>query len=103
MTLFKGILLFDIAEKPIGKWENQLGYRGMMEIWKHENGDRIIIEVFEHDTEEHLSGKCECHEVWMHDKKGNLDTLGVWSSFEESDRNAKAFMKENPDGAFNHE
>jgi len=99
MTLFKGMLLFDIAEEPIGNWENQLGYRGMMEVWKHnKTEDTIIIESYE-DCKEH-GENCECQEVWMHDKNGKLDTLGFYDTFEEADQEAKQFMKENPKGAF---
>jgi len=107
MTLFKGLFLIDIAEEPIGNWENQLGYRGMMEVWKHkETGEEIVIEPFDHEDHEtpeddpHLR-ICECHEVWMRcEKTGNIDTLGVYDSFDEADREAKKFMRENQRGVF---
>jgi len=101
MTLFKGVLLFDIAEAPIGNWENQLGYRGMMEVWKHkETGEEIVIELYE-DCTEHSSDECECHEIWMRDnKRGISDSHGVYDTFEEADREAKKFMRENQKGVF---
>ena len=34
MTVNRGLLLFDAPERPVGKWENQLGYRGLKEVWK---------------------------------------------------------------------
>jgi len=101
MTLFKGLFLIDIAEEPIGNWENQLGYRGMMEVWKHkETGEEVVIEVFE-DCSEHDPDECECHEVWLRcNKTGNCDTLGVYNSFDEADIEAKKFMRENQKGVF---
>jgi len=100
MTIFKGLLLFDIAEQPIGEWENQLGYRGMMEVWKHKTtGDTIIIEAYE-DCTIHDPNECTCEEVWMHDKNGNVDILGVYDDFETADKEAKKLMRENPKGVF---
>jgi len=66
----------------------------MMEVWKvMENSDFLCIESFD-DSEDN-----EDCEVWLgNDKTGNIDTVGVYSSFEEADTEAKKFMRENPNG-----
>jgi len=92
MTLFKGMLLFDVAEPAIGKWENQLGYRGMLEVWIHdETGDTITLEPNEDATEE----EWEC---WIHDKESEQwDSLG-WGTFKQVDKLAKQWMEKHPNG-----
>lgn len=99
MTLFKGLLLFDIAEPPIGNWKNQLGYRGMMEIWKVKDTTQFLcIEAYE-DCEIHDPDECTCEEVWLgDDTTGNCDVLGVYDNFEEADKASKEFMQQNPNG-----
>ncbi len=88
MTLYHGILLFDVAEDPIGSWENQLGYRGVMEVWKA--GDSTL----QIEADEDSGGE----EVWVHDEEGNHDSLGIFPTSDQDDAAAKAFMRENPEG-----
>jgi len=91
---------FEIEEDSIGDWENQLGYRGVMEVWKHKvTKEEIVIESYE-DCTRHDPNEYTCEEVWLHDENGNVDTLGVYNDFEEADREAKRFMRENPKGIF---
>lgn len=99
MTIFKGVLLFDIAEPTIGDWENQLGYRGMMEVWKHKKtGDTITIEPYE-DCTEHDPDECQCHEIWIaDDKNGQYDSIGIYNTFEEADQETKKWMREHLEG-----
>lgn len=51
MTVYKGMLLFDIPEPSINDWENQLDYRGMMEVWKR-GDEAITIEPYEEGDDE---------------------------------------------------
>lgn len=46
MTINHGMLLFDSPETAINGWENQLGYRGYIEVWR-KGAQEIIIEVDE--------------------------------------------------------
>jgi hypothetical protein len=67
MTVYRGLLLFDYPETAIGLWENQLGYRGYMEVWKHkETNDLVVMDVDEDSSPE--------------DEDGNPDDLGspIW-------------------------
>ena len=100
MTIFKGLFLFDIAEPSIGQWENQLGYRGMMEVWKiQETQDFVCIEPWDDICERHRDQECTCWEAWLgNDKTGDCDTLGIWESFDKADQEAKKWMNENPNG-----
>lgn len=100
MTKFKGLLLFDIAENPIGQWENQLGYRGMMEVWKHSETKHVVtIQPWDDICETHGDKECTCWEVWIaDDKTGNWDCLGIWENFELADQKAKEWMGENSEG-----
>ncbi len=87
MTLFKGILLFDIAEDPINGWENQLGYRGMMEVWRKGNRE-VVIEPCEDGDK---------WEVWVRatDDSGYWDSIGFESDFDKADKLAKEWMRDN--------
>lgn len=94
MTVFKGMLLFDIAEPAIGKWENQLGYRGMIEVWRHaETGDEVVLEPDEDSSEE--------ENIWefivQNNENGDFDYISS-GTFAQVDKAAKAWMKEHPEG-----
>ena len=94
MTLFHGLLLFDIAEPSIGNWEEQLGYRGAIDVWKNkETGKTLIIESYE-DCEEHDINECECQEVWIHDEEGNVEDIRIHDSYEKAKEEAKKQMHE---------
>ncbi len=89
MSLFHGMLLFDIAENPINGWEEDLGYRGMKEVWR--KGSRhITIEPY--DGEPYYEDEWEC---WL----GN-DETGAWGSiafgsFDRCKEDAVAYMRAN--------
>lgn len=91
MTIFKGLLLFDIAEEPIGEWKNQLGYRGLIEVWKIPRTQDFICIEYDEDS--------DCEEVWLgNDKTGDCENIGFFDTVEEADKGAKEFMRENPHG-----
>lgn len=92
MTLFRGMLLFDIAEPPIGDWENQLGYRGMMEVWKLKDTDYVLTISAYEDSDE------PCDEVWIaNDSTGYWESL-FFGSTEDCNTFAKKWMNEHPKG-----
>jgi nuclear transport factor 2 (NTF2) superfamily protein len=84
MTVYGGMLLFDIAEEPINDWENQLGYRGYMEVWKR-GEEEIKVEMDED------SG------VWevIYENDNIWEMIDCHEDFDEADKIAKAYMKEN--------
>lgn len=92
-----------ILKEVIGKWEEQLGYRGMYDVWKHQKTkstliiakSTLIIGGYE-DCE--LKHECECEEVWVHDDSGNADILGVFNTYKRAKIEAKKWMRENRDG-----
>ncbi len=88
MTVFAGVLLFDIAEESIGKWENELGWRGMREVWR--NGDRTLNIDVDDDGGENA------WELWLaNDATGYSESIS-WGTFAECDRDAKEYMRANP-------
>jgi len=90
MTKFKGVLLFDMPEPAIGDWENQLGYRGMIEVWKHKKtGDELIIEPCDEGYTE----------VLIHNKDHTkMDSLNAFDTDQEADDFAKKWMREHLEG-----
>jgi len=98
-TVFSGMGLFDIANK-IGKWEGQMGYRGMKDVWEHKKtGDRLVIEPYEDTPPERMGKDFEGEEeVWVHDKDtGNHDSLFIGSPSEALSF-ANMWMRENKEG-----
>jgi hypothetical protein len=89
MTVYKGLLLFDIAETSIGRWENELGWRGMREVWR--NGDYTLNIDVDEDSERE-----DQWELWLaNDKTGYWESIG-WGTFDEVDKMAKEYMRDNP-------
>lgn len=98
----------------IGDWENQVGYRGYIEVWKNQvSNQEIVIEPFDdiidEDMEDHLRNclgyspdKSGEWDLWLVDtfdhKTGFAGSLGIFDGFEEADKRAKQFMKDNPNG-----
>ena len=124
MTLLKGMLLFDVAEKPINGWENQLGYRGTKEVWKRKLKDLSFEEWLakqeDYIKEKQLEDQKAAYEFYLSENyeviEIDLDedseednpvweviysNQDVWEmidygyGFEEADAKAKAWMKEN--------
>ena len=92
MTVFKGVLLFDIPEPAIGKWENIPFYRGMMEVWKHSvTGEEVVLEPNDDSTEENH------WDFIIQDDNGNCDCISS-GTFDQVDKQAKEWMKEHPNG-----
>jgi hypothetical protein len=91
MSKYHGMLLFDIADEPIGKWQENLGTRGYYDEWELIDKDKIkctlIIEADE-------DGKVGDNEVWIHDKEGNSDSL-YFGTYDQCLKYAKKWMKEN--------
>jgi hypothetical protein len=79
------MLLFDIAEPAIGPWENQLGYRGMIEMWRKSGTQQFVC-----------MEPCECGEDWEawlgDDETGNSESL-AFGTFDEVDKASKDWMK----------
>lgn len=88
MTIFKGMLLFDMAEPTINGWENQLGYRGMIEVWK-KGGQTIIIQPDEDCPEDEDVWEViwETEEIW--------ECIDYGYGFDDADAKAKEYMREN--------
>jgi hypothetical protein len=86
MSKYNGMLLFDVADPPIGNWKENLGGRGIYGMWENKKaGLTLMIE-----SNEDSGGE----EVWIHDQKGNWDSL-FFGDYEESIRYVKEFMKKN--------
>ena len=84
MSLFHGLLLFDIAEPPIGPWHEDLGGRGYVEIWRKEGTEEVIyIEPYEGDE----------WEAWWADEKGGAWDTIAFGPYEEVKKEAKRFME----------
>ena len=65
--------------------ENQLGYRGYIEVWLKDD-KRIVIEPDE-ETE------C-CWQAWLeNDKTGYYDLIAYGDDFDQADREVKEWMK----------
>ena len=84
MTIFRGMLLFDMPEPAINGWENQLGYRGYVEVWE-KGEERITLEPDEDHCED---------DFWevVFDNGNIVEIIGVGNGFEEADQIAKEYM-----------
>lgn len=89
MTMYKGVLLFDIAEPSINGWANQLGWRGYYEEWKNADGESFWMEVNEDESAE-TPYNCSWDLLWR-DDYGN-DELIASGSFAQIDTAAKMIM-----------
>lgn len=81
MTINKGLFLFDFPEPTINAWENQLGYRGMLEVWQRGSDEIRIIPCDDSSDWEVLF---ENDRIW--------EFIGV-GSFEQADAIAKEYMQ----------
>lgn len=65
MSLNHGLLLYDVADEPIGNWRENLGTRGLYDMWELVIDSRrvelILIECLE-ENEEELECPCEACE-----------------------------------------
>ena len=96
MSLYHGRLLFDIADPPIGMWYENLGGRGLIDIWEiREKGLTLYIQADETCPNHH---DCECQEVWVGDENGVWESVAWCDSYEEAILTAKKWMQENPNG-----
>lgn len=91
MSKFGGMLLFDIADKPIGNWTEDLGGRGMYVKWNLK-GTRVFIMIEPYEGEGQEEGK-EDWEVWVaNEETGAWEPL-IYRPFEEAVKFAKGFMR----------
>lgn len=88
MTRFRGLLLFDVAERAIGPWENQLGYRGMMEVWK-KRGTALVVTIQPHESSE----DDEEWEAWWGDENTGDSESIAFGTFEYCEDEAKEWMR----------
>lgn len=87
MTMYSGMLLFDVAEESIGKWKNQVGFRGMMEVWrKAGTEEEIIIQ----SDEDRVGNTWEV--IWQNNESGAWNYIG-FGTFNQCDRIAKQYMR----------
>ena len=97
MTVFKGVLLFDIAEPAIGGWRNLLGYRGYIEVWQLEGTkQQVIIEPYDDEDNKEPDYKGEWHVFSQDEETGLSGTIGFFSTEEQADKAAKKYMRQNP-------
>src|SRR5437879_900279 len=100
MSRYHGLLLFDIADRPIGQWEENLGTRGMFDEWETKDG-RYFIRCEQYEDCEHESHKeenCTESEVWWGDNKtGACDSI-FFGAHKQAIREMKRFMRENKKG-----
>jgi len=97
MTVYAGLLLFDIAEPAIGHWENQLDYRGYIEVWKHAiTGDRLTIDVIEDEKPDPETDETTW-EIYV-DSETCTEYLPHYGNFSKVDVQAKQWMLEHPNG-----
>jgi len=91
MSRFHGMFLFDIADEPIGDWEEDLGYRGVKDVWRTRDKHFMLVIEPNEDTEDE-------EEVWVaNERTGNWDSI-AFGTYEECIDEAKKFMRENPNG-----
>lgn len=95
MTIFHGMLLFDIAETSINGWENQLGYRGYYEVWRNFLGEEMWMEVDE-DTPIDEDGNVTWVLLYQqYDRHGDIVYWEAlhYGTFREVDNYAKELMR----------
>lgn len=86
MSLFGGLLLFDIADPSIGNWGEDLSTRGLFDRWKTQNKEITLIINIDEDS--------NTNEVWIHDNKGNWETL-FYGNYNDAIIFSKKFMQKN--------
>jgi hypothetical protein len=90
MTIYQGRLLFDTPEPTINNWENQLGYRGYIEVWKR--GEQTLTMDCDDDVDPDVGS----WEVRVDDWPGEGQTEYIaFGTFAECDKAAKEWMSEN--------
>jgi hypothetical protein len=99
MTVFKGVLLFDIAEPAIGRWRNLLGYRGYIEVWQLEGTkQQVVIEPYFDEENQELDYDGEWHVLSQDEETGLSGTIGFYATEEQANKAAKKYMRQNPKG-----
>ena len=89
MSLFRGMLLFDVADKPIGSWEEDLGFRGMIDVWRHkEKGWTLYVQNSENPDNETEQ------EIWI-DYGDEYESIAWASDLDLALVEAKEWMSEN--------
>ena len=122
MSLNHGLLLYDVADEPIGNWRENLGTRGLYDMWELVIDSRrvelILIECLEGDGEG-LECPCEaCEKERKQEGYNDGDQLSEATIVTSDDAEpicdagcydyvlaeAKKFMKEHPAGySSNHD
>ena len=65
MSLYHGLLLFDVPEAPIGDWQENLGGRGLIDKWEIPGRFTLLIDSYDGNCSRCAEGECECHEWWV--------------------------------------
>ena len=91
MSKFNGCLLFDIPDKPIGNWEENIGTRGVFIEWHNKkDGRTLIIKEDDEATTDYFI------ELWWHDKNGDLwETIEWYREWDDAIADAKEWMARN--------
>jgi hypothetical protein len=85
VTAYRGLLLFDYPDPPIGPWENQLGYRGVKEVYRKKDTNQYVEIDFPDDEYQEW-------EAWWHDDDTGAWEVFAWGAFEECEDAAKEWM-----------
>ena len=120
MSLNHGLLLYDVADEPIGNWRENLGTRGTYDLWELVIDSRrvelILIESLEGDGEG-LECPCEACEKKREQNGYNdeeqlseativtvddVDLICEAGCYDYVLAQAKKFMKEYPEGYSNN-
>jgi hypothetical protein len=85
MSLYNGLLLFDVAEAPINGWEENLGTRGYFQQWR-KGPLTLNIEI---DDDSLIEGEYETY--WQNEETGSWDWI-AGGTFKQCKRAAVRFM-----------
>ena len=94
MSRYRGMLLFDIADKPIGKWHENLGTRGYYDKWEIKDENGKVIQSIIIDLDEDSNGQWEAY--W--ENADGKEEFIKYGCYDDVIKSAKEFMKEHPNG-----
>lgn len=98
MSKYRGMLLFDIADPPIGKWHENLGYRGYLDKWEIKDENGKVSQSITIDLNEDVVDEIYWDVFWDNEDGGDLNTLGG-GDYDTAIEIARRFMRLHPNGA----
>jgi hypothetical protein len=87
MSKYHGMLLFDIADNPIGKWHENLGTRGYYDRWEIRDKNGKIIQSIIIEIDEESDGQWD---VYWEDASGSEEFIG-YAYYDDAIKLAKKF------------